>query len=275
MGASVGDPNIDAIQTWLRQVKGDPALSSASTKRKAPVDAYGVFWKMSIAKLKQLHDRDHIQDFTVSYIKLNGWQGALANGATPENHLQNTLLDELKLHTNVGLEQARLWIVAPNAVLWLLDGLDEIRSPQARQALVHGVETLAHTRPQDSFIITVRPSGYLQPLGGMWQDCELLRLNDAQVSQVLEKWQAISDKNNDTTIDAAAINRDLAPNTALNQLRRNPLLLCCFTAPAGACFATAASFITMPIKTCAFKSPVCEPVKAITLIGQRCGSSTS
>jgi HEAT repeat protein/predicted XRE-type DNA-binding protein len=158
------------------------------------------------------------------YFKLNAWQPD-AQALPADTALLKQLESHIVHHANVSLEQAQAWVKQPMPVLWLLDGLDEVRGAVQRQRLLDGIAALARSRNQDRFVISVRPSGYQQSLGGQWVDFELQPLSDTQVLQMLEKWQIIVEKNNDLPINAQQLNTDLLQNNALGQLRRNPLLL--------------------------------------------------
>lgn len=160
------------------------------------------------------------------YFKLNSLNKIAGNNIdTIDVLLLSVLQNHIVQHANVSKELALSWISQPNSVLWLLDGFDEVRGLSARQDLLAGIAALARTRVKDKFVISVRPSGYQKSLGGEWVDFELLNLSDFQILGVLKNWENIATKNNDIPIIATNLNYDLNLNTALSQLRRNPLLL--------------------------------------------------
>lgn len=114
-----------------------------------------------------------------------------------------------------------------NPVLWLLDGVDEIRDSYQRQALQDELLALLANRPQDRAVLATRPQGY--PLGGfgaIWSDVELPPLNAIQSRTVLANWGVVlKRKEANLFFDAAAVDRELERQPGLRQIRGNALLL--------------------------------------------------
>jgi hypothetical protein len=112
-------------------------------------------------------------------------------------------------------------------VLWLLDGVDEIRDDYQRSKLQEDLQALFGQRPQDRAVLATRPQGY--PLGGFgaaWRDAELPPLNPAQSRQVLANWgEVLKRKEANLFFDAPAVDRELERQPGLRQIRGNALLL--------------------------------------------------
>ena len=112
-------------------------------------------------------------------------------------------------------------------VLWLLDGVDEIRDDYKRGKLQEDLLALLAQRPQDRAVLATRPQGY--PLGGFgaaWRDTELPPLNPAQSRLVLANWgEVLKRKEANLFFDAPTVDRELERQPGLRQIRGNALLL--------------------------------------------------
>ncbi len=158
------------------------------------------------------------------YLRLNAWESRQSAHAT-DVALHNVVRDELLSYADVSREQIQQWTAGDRPMLWLLDGLDEVRSDAARDGVREAVATLARTRPQDRFIVSSRPSGYRTPFDSQWRELELQPLNDSQQATVLERWRDIAAKRDNLTLDVPGLTKDLKASRALSDLRGNPLML--------------------------------------------------
>ena len=85
-----------------------------------------------------------------------------------------------------------LWNWQPG-LLWILDGLDEVIDPQARQQVSGWVQRAIQQRPQDRFLVTCRFQGYFRagvPLGAKFAEFHVRPLTDQQVKQFVREWFA-------------------------------------------------------------------------------------
>lgn len=158
------------------------------------------------------------------YLRLNAWESRQSASAT-DVALLNVVRDELLTYADVPREQIQQWTSSDRPILWLLDGLDEVRSQAARDGVREAVATLARTRPQDRFIVSARPSGYRTRFDGQWRELELQPLNDDQQTAVLERWRKITADRDNLTLDVSGLVKDLKASRALSDLRGNPLML--------------------------------------------------
>jgi hypothetical protein len=111
-------------------------------------------------------------------------------------------------------------------VLWLLDGIDEIRDPGERTRLVEEVKATTAVRPQDRWVVATRPAGEPRGvLGAGWSRALLPSLSDAQVEGVLARWSAVLEKKEGLALDTRRVARDLRRDPGLRQVRTNALLL--------------------------------------------------
>jgi hypothetical protein len=111
-------------------------------------------------------------------------------------------------------------------VLWLLDGIDEIRDARERGRLVEEVKATSALRPQDCWVVATRPAG--EPGGGLgtgWSRAVLPNLSDAQVKQVLARWGSVLERKEGLHLDAQQVAQDLRRDAGLRQVRTNALLL--------------------------------------------------
>lgn len=158
------------------------------------------------------------------YLRLNAWESHSSANA-PDVALLAVVWQELLTYADVPREQIHQWTSSDRPMLWLLDGLDEVRSQGARDGVREAVATLARTRPQDRFVVSARPSGYLTRFDGQWRELKLQPLNDAQQAAVLERWRDITATRDNLTLDVPGLTKDLKASRALSDLRGNPLML--------------------------------------------------
>ena len=124
----------------------------------------------------------------------------------------------------IGSNAARAWL--DGSVLWLLDGVDEVRDRYERERLREEVLAVAARRPGDRWIVSTRPAG--EPSGGWaagWTRSELPSLTDRQIERVLEAWGQVLQAKEGLTLDARGMARNLQKDPGLRTLRGNALLL--------------------------------------------------
>lgn len=86
-----------------------------------------------------------------------------------------------------------LWNGRGGALLWILDGLDEVADPEARQTVSEWVRRALKNRPQDWFLVTCRFQGYFRegvPLGPKFVEFHVRPLNETQVERFVQDWFA-------------------------------------------------------------------------------------
>lgn len=163
------------------------------------------------------------------YLRLNGWAGQSSLHsedrllAALQEQLTQELLVKLPGWAEVSREQVSRWL--GQGVLWLLDGIDEIRDPAQRSQFRDAVQALARARPQDAFVLTSRPLGYSAPFDASWQLQSLCPFDDAQVKQALAAWQRLGETLGDLPIDATALDEGMRSQPSLTTMRGTPLLL--------------------------------------------------
>jgi hypothetical protein len=111
-------------------------------------------------------------------------------------------------------------------VLWLLDGIDEVRDPHERGRLLDEVRATVAMRPQDRWMVTTRPAG--EPpagIGSDWLRCKLPALSDHQVEQVLANWAEVLQRKEQLALDHRQMARALKADPGLRLMRGNGLLL--------------------------------------------------
>ncbi len=117
----------------------------------------------------------------------------------------------------------------------MLDGLDEVADPEARQSVVIWVERQMKAYPLNRFIITSRPFGYLgNPLSGV-AVLEVRPFTIQQVELFIHKWylanEIMSKRRDDLGVrmraraEANGLLQQLRSTPALFDLTGNPLLL--------------------------------------------------
>ncbi len=100
-----------------------------------------------------------------------------------ETHLENAR-DGLNSPGN------ELWNWRPG-LLWILDGLDEVMSLQARQKVSEWVQRAIEQRPEDRFLVTCRFQGYFRtgvPLGPKFAEFHVRPLTETQVVEFVHQW---------------------------------------------------------------------------------------
>jgi HEAT repeat protein len=128
--------------------------------------------------------------------------------------------------SRIEAETSRTWL--ESGVLWLLDGLDEIRDPNARKKLREFIASRQGTHPQDRWVMTSRPGpASSERIGSAWVTLHLSELNDPQVLEVLRNWAGVlrRKEGEDQSFDPAVLSRTLAGQSGLSRMYKNSLLL--------------------------------------------------
>lgn len=116
----------------------------------------------------------------------------------------------------------------------LLDGLDEIREPDARRRAAEWIEELVASYPDNRYVVTSRIAGYSAPLGSGFQTWVLQEFTDDDIRLFVHHWYSSVDLTNKddhpTVRDQAKQRADTLAQTILDtpRVRRlavNPLLL--------------------------------------------------
>ena len=154
-------------------------------------------------------------------VRLSQWAEV---AGPPEGRLPRYLVAHLPGFAEISQDAAAAWHAAK--VLWLLDGIDEIRGTAARERFQEELVRLASPGSRHRFIVSTRPAG--EPRGGLgaeWLRCELPALAEWQVLGILRNWSAVLAKKDALHLDPADFAARLARNPGLRQVRGNALLL--------------------------------------------------
>ena len=155
------------------------------------------------------------------FVRLADWE---AEGGASDGRLFRFLGNRLPAMGEIGSKAVEQWLKGP--VLWLLDGIDEIRDAGERVRLVEEVKATSAVRIHDRWIVSTRPAG--EPRGGLgagWTRAVLPSLSDAQVEGVLARWGNVLKAKEGLILDARQMARDLRKDPGLRQVRTNALLL--------------------------------------------------
>ncbi|MBL8668659.1 MAG: HEAT repeat domain-containing protein [Rhodospirillales bacterium] len=153
-------------------------------------------------------------------VKLSDWE---AEEGPCEGRLIAYLQSRLPKMGEIGSQAIAAWLKRP--MLWLLDGIDEVRDPGERGRFAAEVQAVC-LRPNDRWVISTRPAG--EPRGGLgagWTRAVLPSLSDPQIEQVLARWEAVLAKKEGLQLDARRVAADLKGDAGLRQVRGNALLL--------------------------------------------------
>ncbi len=154
-------------------------------------------------------------------IRLSQWK---ETEGPPEGRLRRYLTATLPAIGEVGREAAASW--HEGNVLWLLDGIDEIRGERDREIFQEELIRLSAPGSRHRFIVTTRPAG--EPRGGLgaeWLRVELPVLSEPQVLGILRNWSLVLEAKDGLRLDAADFSARLGRNPGLRQVRGNALLL--------------------------------------------------
>jgi len=155
------------------------------------------------------------------FVRLSQWR---AQGGVPEGRLLRYLEQRLPGLAEIGEAAIAAW--KRGSILWLLDGIDEIRGQRARSDLQEDLIRLAGHRNQDRFIITTRPAGL--PSGGLgreWKITRLPELSAPQVVALLQRWGSVLLKKDGLDLNVRVFDVQLGRNPGLRSIRGNALLL--------------------------------------------------
>ncbi len=151
-------------------------------------------------------------------IQLSHWERDCPAGQSLRDYAVDLMVATYGLPREAYLK----WMEA--GVLWLLDGVDEVRDDERRATLRAGLAGLAEGR--DAVIVTSRPAGYFdEPLGKPWFEVRLAPLSEAQSLEMLRKIFAIFQRLEGLLVPADAVFCQLGRETSLARLRRNALQL--------------------------------------------------
>lgn len=119
------------------------------------------------------------------------------------------------------------WFTKEAPVVWLLDGVDEVRDPKRRSQLLDELTKLPNTLPGHRWVITSRPTGYQRgALGNEWREVALAPLDSSQAKDLLANWSRLLEVLDlKAVFDAELLYSALGDQVGLSRLRRNPLLL--------------------------------------------------
>ena len=154
-------------------------------------------------------------------VRLSRWSDA---GGPPEGRLSRYLSEHLPGFAEISKDAAAAWYAGK--MLWLLDGIDEIRGGAARERFQEELVRLAAPGTRHRFVVSTRPAG--EPRGGLgteWLRTELPALAEPQVLIALRNWSRVLREKDDLYLDAVDFAAKLATNPGLRQVRGNALLL--------------------------------------------------
>jgi HEAT repeat protein len=169
---------------------------------------------------RRWRERPDGEPFSV-YLRLADWEAAGAGGAPDLLGYATATLPRLG---EMGSDAVRAWLAG--RVLWLLDGVDEVRDRALRERLREEITATAALRPADRWVVATRPAG--EPLGGFaagWRRSEMLAFDESQVRQILVRWASVLERKEGLRFDPARMHSALARDRGLARLQGNPLLL--------------------------------------------------
>jgi hypothetical protein len=154
----------------------------------------------------------------------------LSDWALEEGPIEGRLISYIKKHVvslgEIGSSAVELWLKGP--VLWLLDGIDEIRERHLRAGFIEDLNAVVNTpqRQRDRWVATARPAG--EPLGGVgpaWQRAVIPAFSDWQVGEVLRRWGGVLKRKESIELDARDMARSIRKDAGLRQVRTNAFFL--------------------------------------------------
>lgn len=170
--------------------------------------------------VRHWRDRPEIHPFPV-YIRLADWE---VQPCPPEGRLISYVKDVIPRIAEIGPSALASWL--EHSVLWLLDGIDEIRDGLERSRFKEEVIATARMRPADRWIVTTRLSSEnISGFSADWTFTELPQLSELQVEQILMRWDKLLTRTEGLKLDHVAIVRALKFDRGLRSLRGNALLL--------------------------------------------------
>lgn len=155
------------------------------------------------------------------YIRLCDWE-ARAEIGVPS--LLGYALAALPQLGEIGSNAVRAW--SSGSILWLLDGVDEVRDRFERERLREEVMATAANRPQDRWVVASRPTG--EPASGFaagWQRAEMTPLSESGVRQIISRWARVLKRKEGSHLDLGELLSSLERDRGLQRLRGNALLL--------------------------------------------------
>lgn len=154
-------------------------------------------------------------------VKLADWQ---SEEGPCEGRLARYMQSRLPTVGEISSQAVAAWLKGP--VLWLLDGIDEIRDAGERGRFADEVRATSVQWPHHRWVIATRPAG--EPAGGLgsaWTRAVLPNLSDPQIEQVLVRWGTVLKTKEGLEFDARRLAADLKRDPGLRQVRGNALLL--------------------------------------------------
>lgn len=154
------------------------------------------------------------------YVRLCDWESLTEPS---EGRLITYVRQVLPQLGEVSSRQVDQWVGGP--ILWLLDGLDEIRDRHERERLYEEVAAVTRMRPADHWIITTRPSG--RPVSDFvqWCLCEMPPFTDPQVESFLDRWKTVLEEKERVEIPIRQMQDGLRRDPGLRRLQGNALIL--------------------------------------------------
>lgn len=136
------------------------------------------------------------------------------------------LANDIDLTFRFNVSELRDRLALGNAEL-LLDGLDEILAPAAREAMVRQIARYAGEYPLANIIVSSRMAGYPYSVLGVagFSHSLLADFNREQIESFVARWQSVVLGRADVDHDLRAQLTELFDNQLLAELAGNPLLL--------------------------------------------------
>lgn len=165
------------------------------------------------------------------YVRLSVWE----KDCQPPTKSITTYAQEV-IEKDLGVQPGSLaqWLAPHSRVIWLLDGVDEVRDSHRRRLLLDELRNLPERNSLHRWVVTSRPTGYRRGTLNRnqaqqktnWSELELAPLNNEQALALLANWSRLLEKlDRRAVFDSITLFTSLTEQTGLSRLRRNPLLL--------------------------------------------------
>ncbi len=146
------------------------------------------------------------------------------NNESLSEHLEKRVIKEAEINP----QAIKSWF--KGSVLWLLDGLDEIRDEDKRKELIKQIRVQAINKPTDRWVLSTRPGPAAElrfepHFSQDWQVFTLSSLSSKQALKMLENWAKVLCEKEELVFDYKQLAHEFETQPGLSRMRGNGLLL--------------------------------------------------